>query len=179
MRVIHTSDWHLGRSLLGADLGAAQADVLDQICRLVEEPDDGIPIEAVLIAGDVFDRGIPPVEPIELFEATLERLVRHTHVVVTSGNHDSARRLGFGAGLFRERLHVVTDIDLVDRPVVVEGSDGVALAVYGFPYLEPEHAQARLARGDATPPRSHDEWSGRRWSWSGPTWPDASVSVRS
>ena len=44
-------------------------------------------------------------------------------------------------------------IYLDDRPVVVEGSDGVSLAVYGFPYLEPEHAQARLARGDTTPPR--------------------------
>ncbi len=156
MRLLHTSDWHLGRTLCATDLASAHASALDQICRLVEAPADGIPIDAVLVAGDVFDRGVPAVESMELLEATLERLVRHTHVIVTSGNHDSARRLGFGSQLFRERLHFVTDVDLVDRPVVITGSDGVPVAVYAFPYLEPEHASARLAVDGVAPARSHE-----------------------
>lgn len=156
MRAIHTSDWHLGRALMGADLGAAQAAVLDALCRFVAEPPDGVPVDVVLVAGDVFDRGVPPVESMELFESVLERLVSVCHVVVTSGNHDSARRLGFGAGLFRERLHLVTDLAAVDRPVLVTGSDGVTAAVYAFPYLEPDEARGVFGTAERPVARSHE-----------------------
>lgn len=141
---------------MGADLGAAQAGVLDALCRFVAAPPDGVPVDVVLVAGDVFDRGIPPVESMELFESVLERLVSVCHVVVTSGNHDSARRLGFGAGLFRDRLHLVTEINTVDRPIVVTGSDGVTAAVYAFPYLEPDEARCVLGTADAPVARSHE-----------------------
>ena len=154
-RLLHTSDWHLGRTLHGVNLHEAQSAVLERICELVEDPPDGIPVDAVLVAGDVYDRGVPPVESVQLFEWTLSRLSAVTTVVITSGNHDSAIRLGYGAGLFRDRIRMVTDLGLLDLPVQLEGSDGVRAAIYGIPYLDPDHARVALAGGGEPLPRSH------------------------
>jgi DNA repair protein SbcD/Mre11 len=155
MRLLHTSDWHLGRTLHGVNLHEAQTAVLERICELVESPPDGIPVDAVLVAGDVYDRGVPPVESVQLFEWTLSRLSAVTSVVITSDNHDSAIRLGYGAGLFRDRIRMVTDLGLLDLPVLLQGSDGVRAAVYGIPYLDPDHARVALAGGGEPLPRSH------------------------
>ncbi|MEO6999458.1 MAG: exonuclease SbcCD subunit D [Terracoccus sp.] len=157
MRLLHTSDWHLGRTLHGVNLHEAQSVVLERIAGLVENPPGGVPIDAVLVAGDVYDRGVPPVESVQLFEWTLSRLAQTTTVVITSGNHDSAIRLGYGAGLFRDRIRMITDPALLDLPVLLEGSDGVQVAIYGIPYLDPDHARAALAPGGAGEllPRSH------------------------
>ncbi|MEW1955658.1 exonuclease SbcCD subunit D [Terrabacter sp. NPDC080008] len=155
MRLLHTSDWHLGRTLHGVNLHEAQTAVLERICELVEDPPDGVPVDAVLVAGDVYDRGVPPVESVQLFEWTLSRLSAVTTVVVTSGNHDSAIRLGYGAGLFRDTIRMVTDLGQLDLPLLLEGSDGVQAAVYGIPYLDPDHARVALAGGGAPLPRSH------------------------
>lgn len=155
MRLLHTSDWHLGRTLHGVNLHEAQSAVLDRICALVESPPDGIPIDAVLVAGDVYDRGVPPVESVQLFERTIARLAVHTTVIVTSGNHDSAIRLGYGAPLFTDRIRMVTDLSLIDRPVVLECASGVRAAVYGIPYLDPDHARVALAPTTEPLPRSH------------------------
>lgn len=155
MRLLHTSDWHLGRTLHGVNLHEAQSAVLEHICELVEDPPDGVPIDAVLVAGDVYDRGVPPVESVRLFEWTLSRLAESSTVIVTSGNHDSAIRLGYGAGLFRESIRMITDLSRLDLPVLLEGSDGVRVAIYGIPYLDPDHARVALARGGEPLPRSH------------------------
>lgn len=155
MRLLHTSDWHLGRTLHGVNLHEAQSAVLDRICELVENPPDGVPIEAVLVAGDVYDRGVPPVESVQLFEWTLSRLAEVTTVVVTSGNHDSAIRLGYGSGLFRDRIRMITDPAALDLPVLITGSDGVQVAIYGIPYLDPDHARVLLSAGTEPLPRSH------------------------
>lgn len=162
MRLLHTSDWHLGRTLHGVNLQAAQASVLGRLCDLVREPPDGVPVDAVVIAGDVYDRGVPPVESVQLFEQTLARLAEATTVIVTSGNHDSAIRLGYGAALFTERVKVLTDLAGVGRPVRLTGSDGVAVAVYGVPWLDPDHARHALATDAAEPlARSHQAVLGR------------------
>ncbi|HET7397408.1 MAG TPA: exonuclease SbcCD subunit D [Intrasporangium sp.] len=156
MRLLHTSDWHLGRTLHGVDLHEAQAGVLDRICELVEQPPGGVPVDAVLLAGDVYDRGVPPVEAVQLFERTIARLARTTTVVVISGNHDSAIRLGYGAALFTDRVRMITDLALLDQPVELECRAGVRAAVYGIPYLDPDHARVALAPEAEEPlPRSH------------------------
>ena len=155
MRLLHTSDWHLGRTLHGVNLHEAQSAVLDRLCELVEDPPDGVPVDAVLVAGDVYDRGVPPVESVQLFEWTLSRLSAVTTVVVTSGNHDSAIRLGYGSALFRDRIRMVTDPGALDLPLLLEGSDGVQAAIYGIPYLDPDHARVALAGGGEPLPRSH------------------------
>lgn len=151
MRFLHTSDWHLGRTLHNVDLLEAQRAVLREIIELVAAPPDGVPLDAVVIAGDVYDRAVPPVEAVALFDEALAELSRLTTVVVTSGNHDSAVRLGFGSSLFAERLQVRTDLASVGSPVLIGG-----VAVYPLPYLDPDVARVALAgSGEAPLERSH------------------------
>lgn len=152
MRLLHTSDWHLGRCLHGVDLLEHQAAFGDHLVALVRDEQ----VDAVVVAGDVYDRAIPPVEAVDLLSDLLARLSQTTTVVVTSGNHDSATRLGFGAALMRERVRLRTRVAGLDVPVVLgEGPDD-QVAVYGLPYLDPTTARHRLADGDQMPDRSHE-----------------------
>jgi exonuclease SbcD len=146
MRFLHTSDWHLGRSLHGVDLLDHQAAYLDHLVALARDER----VDAVVVAGDVYDRAIPPVEAVTLLSETLARLTEHTTVVLTSGNHDSATRLGFGSALMRERVRLRTRVAELDSPVLVGG-----VAVYGLPYLDPDATRAELG-GDEPLARSHE-----------------------
>jgi exonuclease SbcD len=134
MRFLHTSDWHLGRSLHRADLRPAQAGFLD---HLVETARTGN-VDAVLIAGDVYDRAIPPVDSVELYEDALARLrATGARVILISGNHDSARRLGVNSALIdASGVHLRTRPAALADPVVLADDHG-QVAVYGVPYLEP------------------------------------------
>lgn len=147
MRLLHTSDWHLGRTLHGVDLLDHQAAYLEHLVDVVRTD----PVDAVLVAGDVYDRAIPPVEAVQLLSATLARLAEHTTVVLTPGNHDSAARLGFGAELMREHVRVRAQVGDLATPVVLPSEDGDTL-VYALPYLDPDVVRHRL---DA-PARSHE-----------------------
>ncbi|ADG73043.1 nuclease SbcCD, D subunit [Cellulomonas flavigena DSM 20109] len=152
MRLLHTSDWHLGRTLHGVDLLDHQASFLDHLVDVVRSER----VAAVVVAGDVYDRAIPPVEAVTLLSDTLARLAEHTTVVVTSGNHDSATRLGFGSALMRERVRLRTRVASLGEPVEVAGA-----LVYGLPYLDPDVCRAELApvAGDGARtllPRSHE-----------------------
>ncbi|RKS68998.1 exodeoxyribonuclease I subunit D [Actinomadura pelletieri DSM 43383] len=130
MRLLHTSDWHLGRSFHREDLLAAQAVFVDHLVATVEAER----VDCVLISGDVYDRALPAVDAVRLCNEALERLAAHTRVVLIAGNHDSARRLGFGSALMDAAgVHVRTDFTAVGDPVVVGDA-----AIYGIPYLEPE-----------------------------------------
>ena len=96
MKLIHLSDLHLGKRLSGFSMLEDQTYILDRILTVVEAeaPD------AVVIAGDVYDRATPPAEAVKLFDTFLVALSKRTaHTVVISGNHDSAERLAFGARL--------------------------------------------------------------------------------
>jgi exonuclease SbcD len=150
MRLLHTSDWHLGRTLHGVDLLGHQAAFLDHLVEVVRAER----VDAVLVAGDVYDRAIPPVEAVALLSDALGRLADLTTVVITPGNHDSAARLGFGSALMRERVRIVAAPADLDRPVVLDGPDERVL-VYGLPYLDPDVARHTLATGDEPLPRSH------------------------
>ncbi|GHG48075.1 nuclease SbcCD subunit D [Flavimobilis marinus] len=152
MRILHTSDWHLGRTLHQVDLIEHQAAFLDHLVEVVREEQVG----AVVVAGDVYDRAIPPVEAVRLLGDALARLSELTQVVLTPGNHDSATRLGFGAELMRDTLHVRARVADVGRPVELHGEDG-ALLVYALPYLDPDDARHHLAEDPAEPlARSHE-----------------------
>jgi exonuclease SbcD len=152
MRLLHTSDWHLGRTLHGGDLTAHQQTFLDHLVDVVREER----VDAVLVAGDVYDRAIPPVESVAQLSEALRRLAEHAVVVVTPGNHDSAIRLGFGADLLQDRVRVLARVADVGRPVPLPGEDGDVL-VYGLPYLDPDAARHALADPDGDGPlaRSH------------------------
>ncbi|CAN5517449.1 exonuclease SbcCD subunit D [soil metagenome] len=150
MRFLHTSDWHLGRTLHGVDLIEAQRAVLQQIVQLVTQPADGIPIDAVLVSGDIYDRAVPPVEAVTLLAEVLAELIRHTAVVITGGNHDSAIRLGFGSALFTDRLQVRTSLATVGEPILLRDT-----AVYALPYLDPDIARNAFSTDGEPLARSH------------------------
>ncbi len=130
MRLLHTADWHLGRAFHGEDLLSAQAAFVDFVVEVARTSE----VDGVLIAGDLYDRALPPVDAVRLAGEALTRLSEHAPVVAISGNHDSAARLGFGAELLaRAGVHVRTDPLSVADPVPL--GDGW---VYAVPYLEPD-----------------------------------------
>ncbi len=140
MRILHTSDWHLGRSFHGASLHDDQVAFVDWLVSVTADE----AADLVVIAGDVYDRAVPPLESVHLWQSALERLSELAPVLVTSGNHDSPTRLGFAGSLLgRAGVHLRTGIDLIDAPLRVTGRDGVEVAAYGIPYLEPDlHREA-------------------------------------
>jgi DNA repair protein SbcD/Mre11 len=147
MRMLHTSDWHLGRSLHRADLRAAQSAFLDHLVATVRAEK----VDAVLVAGDIYDRAVPSVDAVELCEDALLRLnATGARIVLISGNHDSARRLGFGSGLLDQAgVHLRTRPGALARPVMLEDGHG-PVAVYGIPYLEPDAVRTELPPAGGT-----------------------------
>ncbi|WP_188266744.1 MULTISPECIES: exonuclease SbcCD subunit D [unclassified Streptomyces] len=141
MRLLHTSDWHLGRSFHRVGLLGAQAAFLDHLVATVHAHG----VDAVLVAGDVYDRAVPPLPAVELFDTALHRLAEAgVPTVMISGNHDSARRLGVGAGLIgRAGIHLRTDPAGIGTPVVLADEHG-EVALYGLPYLEPALVREQL-----------------------------------
>ncbi len=156
MRLLHTSDWHLGRSFHGVGMLDAQRAYVDQLVRFVRDES----VDVVLIAGDVYDRALPGVDVVGLLDDALVRLTgAGAQVVLTSGNHDSAIRLGFASRLLeRGGVHLRTRLAELDKPVLFpldsgagDGSDdGPVLAVYGIPWLEPRLVAEQLGVGTAS-----------------------------
>lgn len=133
MRILHTSDWHIGRSFLGHATLDALRGVLDALVAQVAEHE----AEVVIVAGDVFDSAAPAAACYGLLTETLRGLSdAGATVIVTSGNHDSAARLGFQAALLREGIHVVTDPLSIGTPITVADEHG-PVHFYGIPFLEP------------------------------------------
>jgi exonuclease SbcD len=133
MRILHTSDWHIGRSFHGHSTLDALRGVLEALVAQVIAHD----VDLVIVAGDVFDSATPAAGAYTLLTDALRGLAdAGATVVVTSGNHDSAARLGFQSGLLREGVHVITDPATVGTPVTVHDEHG-PVHVYGIPYLEP------------------------------------------
>ncbi len=130
MRFVHTSDWHLGRAFHQVGLLDAQRGYLDHLVEVVRSER----VDAVLVSGDIYDRAMPAPDTVALLSEALERLVdAGAQVVLSSGNHDSAIRLGFASGLLeRAGVHVRTSLADLARPVVIE-----SCAIYPIPYLEP------------------------------------------
>ncbi|KUL76761.1 MULTISPECIES: exonuclease SbcCD subunit D [unclassified Streptomyces] len=134
MRLLHTSDWHLGRAFHRVNMLGAQAEFIRHLVTTARERE----VDAVLVSGDVYDRAVPPLAAVELFDDALHRLADlGVPTVMISGNHDSARRLGVGAGLMgRAGIHLRTDPATCATPVVLTDDFG-DVAFYGLPYLEP------------------------------------------
>src|SRR3954452_5781667 len=134
MRLLHTSDWHLGRAFHRASMLDAQAGFIGHVVTTVREHG----VDAVVVSGDVYDRAVPPLAAVELFDDALHRLADlGVPTMMISGNHDSARRLGVGAGLIdRAGIHLRTDAAACGTPVVLTDAHG-DVAFYGLPYLGP------------------------------------------
>jgi len=143
VRFIHTSDWHLGRSFHRVGLLDAQASYLDHLVGVVRS--EGV--DAVLVSGDVYDRALPAPDTVGLLSDAVTRLIDAGAVVVlSSGNHDSAIRLGFASDLLaRAGLHIRTSLESVGLPVTIKDTD-----VYPLPYLEPSVAADRIGAQERT-----------------------------
>ncbi|NYE38093.1 exonuclease SbcD [Nocardioides cavernae] len=134
MRILHTSDWHLGRSFHREDLLGHQGAFVDHLLEVVAREE----VDVVVVSGDVYDRALPHVDAVALADETFARLAAsRAQVVVSSGNHDSAQRLGFGSRLMDAAgVFVRTDASSVGRPVVLHDQHG-DVAIHALPYLDP------------------------------------------
>jgi exonuclease SbcD len=144
MRFIHTADWHLGRLFHTVHLTEDQQYVLDQFVDLVAD----VRPAAVIIAGDVYDRGVPPTEAVELLNDVLGRIVRGlgVPVVMIAGNHDSPSRLGFGSELLAaEGLHIAGPLPAGGALTVPFADDDGPLFVQAVPYADPVDVRAAFA----------------------------------
>jgi exonuclease SbcD len=152
MKILHTSDWHLGRSLHGVDMHEHQRAFIDHVVDQVKAHQ----VDAVLISGDVYDRAIPAVPTVRLFNQALSALAEVTRVIITPGNHDSAVRLGFASDLMRSSVRIAAGLQDITRPVVLEGPHA-DVAVYTIGYLDPDTTRAALSDHPDEPlARSHE-----------------------
>ncbi len=151
MRILHTSDWHIGRTFHGVDLLADQTRVLDAIAAVVAQRG----VDVVVVPGDVYDRSIPSADAVAVCNRGFEAIRAAGAVIVaTSGNHDSPVRLGAGAAFAAAGgLHLKTRVSALDVPVELDDDHG-PVAFYGIPYLEPEITRTELGVPQA---RSHAE----------------------
>ena len=149
MRILHTSDWHLGRSFHREDLLGHQGAFVDHLLEVVAAE----AVDVVVVSGDVYDRALPHVDAVALADEAFARLAAsRARVVVSSGNHDSARRLGFGSRLMDAAgVFVRTDASSVGTPVVLADQHG-DVAIHAIPYLDPSALLEPWALGR----RSHE-----------------------
>ena len=141
MRLLHTADWHLGKTLKGQNLLDDQEFILKQIFKIIDEQKP----DAALIAGDIYDRAVPPVEAVELFDETLNKFAeKKLPVLIIAGNHDSATRLNFGSKIFESKnIHIAAKIEDNPKPVVLEDNFGEVYFSL-IPYFEPSEIRAKF-----------------------------------
>ncbi|WP_062385041.1 exonuclease SbcCD subunit D [Demequina iriomotensis] len=147
MRILHTSDWHIGRTFHGHSTGEHLAHVLAAIGSAVAEH----AVDAVIVAGDVFDSSTPKAEAFTMLNAAVSAIREAgAAVVLTSGNHDGPARLGHMARFAAfGGVHVLTDLAALATPVVLEDAHGDVL-IYGIPYPHPEFLRAAFPAFEGT-----------------------------
>jgi DNA repair protein SbcD/Mre11 len=146
MRLLHTADWHLGRLFHKVHLTADQAVVTQRLVELVEEERPDV----VIVAGDLYDRAVPGTDAVELLDHVLSELVLRlaVPVVAIAGNHDSPSRIGFAAGLLRERgLHLVGLLPAEAQAVVLADEHG-PVHIHPLPFADPAEARAAFSEPD-------------------------------
>ncbi|MET7989830.1 exonuclease SbcCD subunit D C-terminal domain-containing protein [Amycolatopsis sp. NPDC005232] len=146
MRLLHTSDWHVGRTFHGADLLAEQEAVLTHLAELVTSEH----VDVVVVAGDIYDRAVPSAEAVRVATKAMSRIRQAgAQLVITPGNHDSAARLGaFADFAAAGGLHLRATIAGLAEPVLLSDEHG-DVAIYGIPYLEPEPSRHALGVPEA------------------------------
>ncbi|EFA22991.1 metallophosphoesterase family protein [Bifidobacterium gallicum] len=147
MRMLHTSDWHIGRRFKGMDLLDYQTRVLDWLIDTIECEH----VDVLCVSGDIYDLPRPGADAVRVFDQAYERLGalqvngHALHVVMTPGNHDSAARLGVGSRLLRENVHMRCDLAYIGEPVDI-AVGGQRLLIYALPYLNPDASRGMLAK---------------------------------
>lgn len=143
MKIAHTADWHLGKIIFQTKLLEEQAYVLDDFCHSLESENPDV----LIIAGDVYDRSIPPSDAVELLDRTLKRIVIDLKipVLMISGNHDSPERIHFGSSFMKHMgLHVRGKLDDFDKPLSFRDEWG-EVDFFLLPYADPAEVKQFLA----------------------------------
>ncbi|HEY8034490.1 MAG TPA: exonuclease SbcCD subunit D [Methylobacter sp.] len=151
MKFIHTSDWHIGRQFHNVSLLEDQRHVLDQLIEHVKSEF----VDVVVIAGDIYDRSVPPAAAVELLDDVLNKICTDlgVPVLLIPGNHDGAERLRFGSRqLSKAGLHIIGELNQVTEPVIINGA-GFDVSFYGIPYNDPETVRNHFSVDVST----HDE----------------------
>ena len=136
MRLLHTSDWHIGRQFHNVSLLEDQRHVLSQLIEIIADRQ----VDVLLVAGDVYDRSVPPAAAVALLDDVLDKICRElgVPVIMISGNHDSPDRLGFGARqLMGGGLHIIGPLEKMLTPVVIQTENSSPVVFYGIPYADP------------------------------------------
>ncbi|MFC2949368.1 exonuclease SbcCD subunit D [Virgibacillus sediminis] len=152
MKFFHTADWHLGKLVQGVYMTGDQGGVLKQFIEAVEEEKP----DAVIVAGDLYDRAVPPIEAVHLLDEVLEKLVVKLNVPVlaVAGNHDSPSRLNFGSRIMKDNgYHVIGNLNEDMEPVKLADEHG-EVHFHLVPYCDP--SVVRNVLGDEAV-RSHND----------------------
>lgn len=142
MKLIHLSDLHLGKRVNDYSMIEDQEYILDRILEIIDEEKP----KAVLIAGDVYDKPVPPAEAVRLFDGFISRLAdTDSEVFIISGNHDSAERLSFGSQIMdRQGVHFSGGYDGSTRRVTLTDEYG-PVNIYMLPFIKPVHVRQAFA----------------------------------
>ncbi len=152
MKFLHTSDWHLGRQFHNVSLLEDQRYVLKQLIDYLKNN----VVDAVIVAGDVYDRSVPPTVAIELLDEVVSSICTDLNIpmIMIPGNHDGAKRLGFAAKQMKGAgLHIISDFEQMMTPVVLKSDQAGDVAFYGMPYNDPEQVRHHYQNSVTT----HDE----------------------
>ncbi|WP_044366434.1 exonuclease SbcCD subunit D [Vibrio fluvialis] len=152
MKFLHTSDWHLGRQFHNVSLLEDQRYVLKQLIDYLKNN----AVDAVIVAGDVYDRSVPPTVAIELLDEVVSSICTDLNIpmIMIPGNHDGAKRLGFAAKQMKGAgLHIISDFEQMMTPVVLKSDQAGDVAFYGMPYNDPEQVRHHYQNSVTT----HDE----------------------
>lgn len=136
MKIFHTADWHIGKLVHKLYMTNDQSYLLDQLIDLIK----GDMPSVLIIAGDVYDRSIPPASAVEILDNFFTRVIKETNtkILLISGNHDSADRLRFGSHILEKQgLHITTQIQEIFEPVIINDEHG-EVRFYSIPFIEPE-----------------------------------------
>lgn len=151
MRILHTSDWHLGRLFHQFSLIEEQRHAIAQVLDVIEaeRPD------VVIIAGDIYDRSVPPANAIQLFNDFVDRCIGEfgVPIIAISGNHDGAERLGFAANqLAKSDIYLVTSLAQMQQPITLEDQFG-KIDFWAIPFHDP----AQVAQFHDLPQKDYNE----------------------
>ncbi|HSO57661.1 MAG TPA: exonuclease SbcCD subunit D [Paenisporosarcina sp.] len=152
MKLFHTADWHLGKLVQGVSMTDEQRFVLQQFTKAIaeEKPD------AVIIAGDLYDRAVPPTDAVNLLDEVLETIVLKlkTPVIAVSGNHDSPGRLNFGSRMMKSNgLYITGQLKKDMEPIVIQDEFG-EVHFHLVPYADPSQVRHVLEDEEI---RTHDD----------------------
>ncbi|EPD51468.1 exonuclease SbcCD, D subunit [Paenisporosarcina sp. HGH0030] len=152
MKFFHTADWHLGKLVQGVSMTEEQRYVLQQFTEAIaeEKPD------AVIIAGDLYDRAVPPTDAVNLLDEVLETIVLKlkTPVIAVSGNHDSPGRLNFGSRMMKSNgFYITGQLKKELEPIVLQDAHG-EVHFHLVPYADPSQVRHVLEDEEI---RTHDD----------------------